>query len=144
MLVLEGQSGDRERAHHRSRSFIPKRLETGDEVSKEREQKSESQKRHLLALQVLHTTRGHLRQEWHTHRQTADESADMGAVVDANDVEEDRRQTDSQIQTCKLNHALPQSPQLSRGDAGTSTAALREPLIRQKHNQDARDAKDRS
>src|SRR5258705_9910515 len=67
------------------------------EVGEEEQQEGCSREGELLALEVAGATGGHAREQGHAQRKAAEEAADMGFVVDADDAGEVGADADDQV-----------------------------------------------
>src|SRR5580693_3550163 len=75
----------------------------GDEVSEEEKEEGRGGEGDLLALEVAGAAGGHARQQGHAQGQAAEEAADMGVVVDADDAGEVGADANDQVQHGELD-----------------------------------------
>ncbi len=110
--------------------------ELRNEVGEEEEQEGGTGEGKLLALEVAGAAGGHAREQRHAQGEAAEEAADMGVVVDADDAGEVGADTDDQVQHGELDDGAAETVELKGRD--------RQLLVREQDDKDTGDAEDRS
>src|SRR5260370_27996857 len=91
-------------------------VELGDEVSEEEEQEGRGGEDELLALEVAGAAGGHAREQRHAQGEAAEEAADMGFVVDADDAGEIGSNADDQVQHGELDDGAAEAVEVGGRD----------------------------